>query len=470
MDFFSHFGGLLAQVSPPAAPGTGLPTPVVEPATVPVIALKRWFGSLTLSSPEAVPDRLPLWAWLAGLGALLLLAIMAQGPRKALGQFLDVPGHARLLAASLGRLRRSGRLVAILLGATVVSWTAWQTPFHSRPERKEELGVLLKSKSRAELAVEQGELAALTPLRDVLGLGDMLVLTIGAAAVIFKFSADGWGRLEPSSRSSTTGWTTICWGTAGLYAMYRMAGLISDLNATPGTEGMPLGGCLFVEAAAVPLLMVLADGVLLAWVLVELRGPAAGDEDEGFDVAGTVRIVPAAILACLVGLPARYVATAAGLIVAYHWPDKVPVRPEIRVFAGGWGLAELQAGATAFVGLVGAVAWCRGSWWDAIKGYGRTLRAEGGHLAAVVAASGAAVGGVSALSYFLVLALPPQPWVLAAADSYAHYATLPIALAAVSAMIELSGRVEWPSAAKPEEFPGKLDDRAGMVISELEEV
>src|SRR4051794_20315226 len=74
------------------------------------LALRRWFSSLTLSSPEAVPSRFGLWTWLAGLAALVLLPVVFQGPRRALGQMLDVPGHLRLAGGALGRLKRAWRV------------------------------------------------------------------------------------------------------------------------------------------------------------------------------------------------------------------------------------------------------------------------------------------------------------------------------------------------------------------------
>ncbi|MBV8608950.1 MAG: hypothetical protein JO034_16015, partial [Singulisphaera sp.] len=40
----------------------------------------------------------------------------------------------------------------------------------------------------------------------------------------------------------------------------------------------------------------------------------------------------------------------------------------------------------------------------------------------------------------LLLAMPPQTWVLSAADGYAHYATLPIGLLALAALVELGER------------------------------
>jgi hypothetical protein len=112
----------------------------------------------------------------------------------------------------------------------------------------------------------------------------------------------------------------------------------------------------------------------------------------------------------------------------------------------GWGLTDLQAAALAAVGLVGAVAWSRGTARGAVAGYLRLLSAEGGHLVAAVAMAGVASGLASAVAYAVVLLLPVQSWVLGAADSYAHFATLPIGLWALAAFIELAQR-SLPTAA-----------------------
>ena len=183
---------LLAQTAPAASPSAT--TAPADAAMIPLLALKRWFGSATLASPIGTPSKVAVWAWLTGLGGLLVMAILAQGPAKAFAQLLDLGGLMRLVSAGIGRLKRSGRLVAILLAATVVSWTAWQTPLHNVQEKKEDLALLLKSKSRAEFAGEQGTLAALTPLRDLLDMGDNLILLVATATLVFKFSADRWGR------------------------------------------------------------------------------------------------------------------------------------------------------------------------------------------------------------------------------------------------------------------------------------
>ena len=399
-----------------------------------LLALRRWCSSLTLSAPEAIPRPFGLWAWLLGLGALLLIAVVAQGPARALGQLLDVPGHALLLAAAVLRLRRSGRLVATLLGATVLAWTAGEFSTYEKPERMADLVLLRKSKGLGELAGEQGILAALTPGRDIFGLGDILLLVIGAMVLVFRASADRQGERVIPGREALTpvpSWATPCWIALGLYVMYRSAALAGDRG------GLPLGGCLVVEAAAVPLLMVLADGLLLAWVLAELRG-ANVPEGGALDVRGAIALVPATTLGCLVALPARYV--AASVWLAWPYLPAWAARPLLATFLRGWGLVVLQGVAISTVGLAGAAAWSRGTPGSTLWGYGRMLRANGGRLVALLAGAGVAAGCLSALAYAVLLSLPSQAWILAAADSYAHYATLPVGLVMVSALVELGRR------------------------------
>ena len=86
------------------------------------------------------------------------------------------------------------------------------------------------------------------------------------------------------------------------------------------------------------------------------------------------------------------------------------------------------------------MAWSRGTPGEALKAYLRLLSNEGGHLVAAVAVAGAAAGALSAVAYLLVLSLPASTWALNAADSYAHYATLPVGLILLAALIELGER------------------------------
>ena len=54
--------------------------------------------------------------------------------------------------------------------------------------------------------------------------------------------------------------------------------------------------------------------------------------------------------------------------------------------------------------------------------------------------AGLAAGAGAGLTYMAVLSLPTATWLLNAADSYAHYVTLPIGLWMLAALIELGER------------------------------
>lgn len=401
----------------------------VPPRSLAPLALRRWFASLTLSSPEAVPSLFGLWSWLLGLAALLVVAILFQGPGRALGQLFDLAGHVRLGCQAMGRLRRSGRMVAVTIGATVLAWTASQTATYQRPQGKDDLAVLTKARTLGELAIEQGIMAVLTPLRDLCGLADNLPLLIVATLLVFTVPA-----LAP--KPSVSGWVHVVWGCGALFLLYRIAALIA------GAGDLPLGGCLMIEPLLVPALMVLCDGVLLAYVLVELRNANLGATGaEMLDVAQVVGLMPGAALACLAALPARAVAT--GILLAWlNVPDSAGATAVGRYLRWqlNWGLADLQGAALVVVGLAGAVAWSRGTLGGAVRGYVRLLSTQGGRLVVVLALAGLASGLLSALAYLVVLSLPASTWVLAAADSYAHYATLPVGLWTLAALVELGGR------------------------------
>ena len=421
------------------------------------LALRRWCGSLTLSKPDAAigPISAGLWAWLLGLAVLLALAVVFQGPGRAIGQLLDVPGHARLLSAALDRFRKSGRLLGLAVGVSVLAWTVNQTFSYNVAAGRDDELLLTKGRRLSDVALNQGYLAAMTPLRDVVALGLMIPLLVGAAVVLFQFSTDRWGsgiRPPMSVRQRSGRWSTIGWGVTALAALYRFVSLVTN-NAD-----LPMGGCMGPEALMVPALMALADGVLVAWVLVELRNAGLGDpEGDALDVVGVSVLIPSAAVACLLAFPARYVGAAAWLTLV-NLPAGYATGNWVATYLGwqlGWGLVYLQAAAIAFAGLLGAVAWSRGTPGDALKGYLRLLSAEGGHLVAAVAAGGLAAGALSALAYMLVLSLPASTWALNAADSYAHYGSLPIGLILLAALIELGER-SLPLATPADPGPGGL--------------
>jgi hypothetical protein len=437
-----------------------------NPAAAAYLALRRWCGGLTLSSPQPAPGFEMLWIFLGALGVLLLIGLAFQGVRPLLRQLVDVPGHVRLAAAASARVWRAGRLVVAAIGFTVLSWTSAQTLgfFFENPERgRADLVLLTRTRSWIELAVEHGLAAALTPLRDLAGLADNLPVLLAASWLAFRFStgsrpifaADARRPLRDATpvfsvvdRRKIEAWASVIWACAGLYAVYRI------VARAAGSAELPVGNCLVLETLIVPALMIVCDGFLLAWVLVELRD--AGNDVRGeprIDPSQALKLMPAAALGCLIALPARYVATAV-FLGSQHVPSKAlatSVGGYIR-WQLGWGLIDLQGLSLVLLGAVGVVAWSRGSTAETRHGFRRLLASETGRLVAVLAMAGVGCAAAAGTAYLVVLLLPPAGWVLAAADSYAHYATMPVGLWTLAALVTLAERT-LPTAIAASESP-----------------
>jgi hypothetical protein len=388
------------------------------------------------------------------MGVLVVVAVVLQGLFPALSQLFDLRGHIELVRLASQRVWRAGRLVAAAITVTVLAWTGSQTLgfLADKADRgKADLTLLTRSRGRAELALEQGILAGLTPLRDLAGLGDNLLLLTFGVYLVFRASSGmmpvpgpipgrpgqkaSFSRLLDRS-AGISGWSTWVWGCGSLYILYRLVARAS------GSVDLPLGGCLVVEAILVPLIMVVCDGFLLAWVLTELR--KAGFDDSGgeqFHPAHALELMPAACLGCALALPARYVGTMIFLALR-HLPTSIGTSSVGRFIRWqfGWGLIDLQGASLVVIGLVGVVAWSRGSLSEVLVGSKRLLQSQGGHLTAAIAMAGVAACSLAGLAYSVVLLLPPAGWVLPAADSYAHYATLPVGLWTLAALIELAQR------------------------------
>jgi hypothetical protein len=431
-----------------AGAGTG----AANPAALAYLAFRRWCSGLTLSSPQSVPSLDGLYALLAGLAALLFVAMVMQGPLLALKQLVDLPGHVRLVRRASRRVWRAGRVVAVAITFTVLAWTGSQTMgfLTERSDRgKADLTLLTKSRSGVELAIEQGIFAGLTPLRDVAGLADNLPLLVCAIYLVFRASSGmlpavapippapgaGVSPVRAAKRPrGVSGWSTVVWGCGSLYFLYKL------VARAAGSSELPMGGCLVAEAVVIPLMTVVCDGFLLAWILTEIR-------NAGFDRLGDERIhpgqalelMPAASVACALALPARYMAILV-FLASQHLPTSAGAGSLGRYIRWqlGWGLVDLQAAALVTVGLVGVVAWGRGSIRESLSGFRRLLTTHGGRLGAALALACAGASLLAGLAYSIVLLLPPAGWVLAAADSYAHYVTLPVGLWTVAALVELA--------------------------------
>jgi hypothetical protein len=415
----------------------GLQTaPGADPLRYPLILFKRWFGSQTLTWPDPLPSFQGIWIWLIGLGLLLARAALAQGPARALRQLLDIPSHAKLLLASYGRLKRAGRLLAILFGTMIVSWTSWQFLTFSMTEKKEDLAILLKTKTRWDLSLEQGVLAGITAMRDLAGLGDTVLLLLVISGVVFKRAADRWQMGlegdEDGSQPPPSAWMTLSWCGAWLYALYRIVTMVVDRDGLPLSLGMSL------ECVIVPALALLSDALLMAWILTELRGPLRNRDE--MDVDGMIGLIPGALLCCLLTLPARIVGLMVWLLVRHLPPGEVS--SWCGMFLRGWGLAWVQV--ISFCGMVTIASMTRrsGRFREGIAGIWSVMKAEGGHLAGAVLLGSITCAVAGGVVYAILLALPIQGWVLTAADSYSHYATLLTGLILAGALVEIGHRAE----------------------------
>jgi hypothetical protein len=450
-----------AQAQPqPAAPNA---------SAMALLALRRWCSSLTLFSPQTSPSFYGLWSFLAALAVLLILVVFCQGPVGALKQIFDLPAHINLVKRSTRRVWRAGRLVAAAIGFTVLAWTGSQALVFERDSGKTDLQLLTKTRSLGEIAIEHGIFAGLTPLRDLAGLGDNLPLLIIAATLVFRVSFEptaarfGAPPGDTNPPESATGWTTLIWGSMSLYAIYRV------VCKTVGNFDLPMGGCLFIEVLLVPFIMLVSDGALLAWALSELRN--AGFEERGEDRLNArlaIALLPAAALACALAVPGRYVATTVWLCNA-HLSTSVSATAIGRYIRWqlGWGLTDFQAASLVFLGFAGAVAWSRGTLRGTARGYLRLLSAEGGHLIVAIAMAGIAAATLTAAAYAVVLLLPAQTWVLNAADSYAHFASLPVGLWLLAAFVDLGER-SLPRASLARATPRESHKRAEPVAERLE--
>lgn len=504
-----------------ATPANGIPA--LDPAFEASPELRRWLVTQTLSGPDSVESlRWGVACWAGGLLALLLLAIAAQGPRRALGQLLDAKGLADLIAGAGARLRRSGRLLVVLSAALVLSWTGAQTLAFFRDARvissaeqntlvppptpavatKSAMGTAVRTTAlppsqdelaeAAEQAVvedvvaqsarakastklggpgararEQAVLAAMGPWGSLCGLADLTALLILAGLLMFQFSSDQSGRRRNLADLKVGSRSMVAWSGALLYALARIVALAA------GREGLPLRGCIPGEGLLIPMAMLVADGFLLAWVLVELRDAGlAGPDGAPADPGGVALLLPAAVACCFLMLPGRAVGTAiwqwqappkpapedVGYSVTYPGmaapapaslvAPKVPP-PLIATEDLLRGLVAAQGVGVVFCGLLGAAAWGRGGIFGLFPNYWRLLKGQGGRLVALAVAAGAGAGALAWLANWAMLSLPPHPWTLFAADAYSRYGAAAVALAFAAGAIELGSRVLPRAALAP---------------------
>src|SRR5262249_33721440 len=135
-----------------------------------------------------------------------------------------------------------------------------------------------------------------------------------AVVLLFRASVDRWGAYVPPAlrRRNPSAWGYLICGAGAGYLLYRVVGMAS------GNGDLPPSTSVTVGVLIVALVMALLDGALLAWVLVEFRNASLGDTgNEVLDTDQATGLMPGAALACVAGLPARYVATMVYLFLLY---------------------------------------------------------------------------------------------------------------------------------------------------------
>ncbi len=384
------------------------------------------------------------YAWQIGLlvfSVLLFAAIVIQGPRKALGQFFGLGGLFRLFANAVARLRNAGRLLAVVFGAAVLSWTGFEISTFRDSAGLDDLNLIRTTRGLGwDVIWDHAILAGLSPLRDLIATADFLPLEIGLAIILahklLERSANAHLVHDPDRRPGFIAFWF--WAALVVRILYQM------VSAAMEPTRLPWGGFTPLEIVVVPAFVIASDAVVVSWILVELRNARLRKSDAfPFDFEGWIKLLPRAVLVCVLLSPGRYLGFV--LVLAKdHYPGLV----------GGsrlvWILIAAQATGVLFCGLVGAAAWSAGGSLG-LRNLSRAFRDEGGRLTAWVLLMGVLAVVGSAPSYALVLSMPSQGWLLTVADAYAHYATLALGLLAAAGLVEIGERA-LPQARLVERF------------------
>jgi hypothetical protein len=376
---------------------------------------------------------------LGWLGVLAVVTALLQGDRKKwLRGLVDIRGHFEQLGAGLEILRRNKRPLWVILAAAVMGWTGWSLGVWQDAASKDELEGMLAvhENSATALAASHGLAAAIVPLRDFVGLGDLMPLVLGACVLLFARTAELAQHLRNRMRTIENTRLKRRIGTIwiGLIVLAAYRGLI--FLVSPGNA--PMADCMFINAVAMPLLTLVADGLLLSWVLTEFgRGLLNHFDWEPSDSVAFVRSIPAAMLACGLANPGRYVLLACAIAEAQF--NASSTWPAARWEPILWGCTIGQVAGLTWFAFPAVIAVCRrGRLLDTFHSYVTLLRRAGGQ-----------VVGLTALAILLnLLALLPfywifgtmqrETWSLLGAASYGHYTTLIVGIILLAGTTQLA--------------------------------
>ena len=407
-----------------------------------LLALKRWVGGGTLTSPDAVasPDFQARF-WLVGLLLLALVGLLRQGPRAFVVGLFDWSSVRRLIGQGLSRLKQRPVVPLALGGFILVSWTTIQLLHYADPLGVDNLQKALRTKTLPVMSLEQGLLAALTPLRDLTNLADCWPLVAAAALIAFHFTNKlQWVPQATMQRSLRRAqfWAQCFWVSASVWLFYRM------VLGGSSEGGLPLNSGAYIEIVVEPLFMLLIDAVLLSWILTELRdAPFAYNDTLLPNVEHVLSLLPGLALVNFLVVPGRYFAHSLWLV----WNSVVDliatngVAPqgvvEYVVWGLSWGILDMQAIAFPLIILTGAAAWGRGSVLETFRIASRMLGNSAATLFLITLFCGILNLISTAVISTLILSHPTEPWVLMSADSYCHYASLYVGLLLVACYVQL---------------------------------
>jgi hypothetical protein len=407
-----------------------------------LLALKRWVGGGTLTSPDAVasPDFQARF-WLLGLLLMVLAGLLRQGPRAVFVGLFDWSEARRLVGLGLRRLKQRPVVPLALGGFLLLSWTTIQLIHYADPLGVDNLQKSLRTKTLPVLSLEQGLLAALTPLRDLTNLADCWPLVAAAALIAFYFTSKlQWVPQSTMHRGLKNAqlWAQFFWIAASVWLFYRM------VVGGSSEGGLPLNSGAYIEILLEPLFMLVIDAVLLSWILTELRDAPFTDNDTLLpNVEHVLNLLPGLILVNFLIVPGRYFAHGLWLV----WNSVVdliatngvvpPAVVQYVVWGLSWGILDMQAIAFPLMILTGAAAWGRGSIRETFRIASRMLARGASTIFLITLFCGLLNLISTALISTLILSHPTEPWVLMSADSYCHYASLYIGLSLVSCFVQM---------------------------------
>ncbi len=444
--------------SSPVLIGQGTAGVEAGPTRASVLAILRWFQSLSLSAAD--PESrvvVALVPWALAIVVMVAIGLLVQGPSRFLGQLFDVSGHLSLLNQALSRVRRGWRLALILTGVLVFSWVGYQTLAFQfdGPTNQAEFEALRRSESLGRVAMDYAAHALLLPHRDVAALGNYVVLLIMAVMMVFGMTSNRWDEVTGSVLvldDKSDRWATVAWIATGLYVFYRVVMLGSWLAGT-GLAGFPQADdsgawVVWSQLVLIPPLMLISDGLLLAWVTVGLRqaDPRSQAELPMLQIGPILSILPMMILVCALVMPGRYtshILLLLGNVADLEWLlGASPALGLVRI------ILILQALGLVLLGLLGAAAWSGRSLRGTFGLFGRLWRNAAARLLVVVVSASLGAGALTLLSYLALLNVGGPEWALNAAASYAHYGTLGVGLMLVAALIDLAGQYVTEESAK----------------------